>query len=158
MNDPLSASGKFAAREFSVDSSFALGWFNSKKQGWPIENFVGVLFQSLTKAGRIVMPLYGTARGGQDTGSPTLPFTPDDTSYEWTLRYDPAAANGRGAITFRLNGQSTTAALSPGDKLVGASFDRFGVLNMQRANSKWCDVYLDDLRYTAGKNEFPKGK
>ena len=41
----------------------------------------------------------------------------------------------------------------PGDKEKGAIFDRFGVFNMQWANSKWCDVYLDDLEYTVAANQ-----
>jgi hypothetical protein len=52
-----------------------------------------------------------------------------------------------------MNGQSTTHALAPGDKEKGAIFDRFGVFNMQWANSKWCDVYLDDLEYTVSSDQ-----
>src|SRR6185295_17993704 len=41
----LVARGKFVSdHQFSTDSTFALGWFNSRKQGWPLENFVGVYF------------------------------------------------------------------------------------------------------------------
>ncbi len=42
LDNSLAARGKFAANEFCIDATFALGWFNSRKQGWPIENFVGV--------------------------------------------------------------------------------------------------------------------
>jgi hypothetical protein len=143
----LSARGKFVAREFSTDSSFALGWFSSHKQDWPVENFVGVFFDSLSASGRIVMPLYGTSQGGTAAGGKYLIFQPG-RPYDWTLDYDPAAAGGRGAITFTLGGESVTHPLREGDKEVGALLDRFGVFNMQWANSKWCEVYLDDLSYT----------
>jgi hypothetical protein len=130
-----------------VDSSFALGWFNSREQGWPIKNFVGVCFDSLTSVGRIVQPLYGTSEGNQRQGNaPFLQFAPNGTTYQWTLTYDPA--DGRGTITFTLNGQNVILRLKPEDRAKGAIFDRFGVFNMQWANSKWCEVYLDDLRYT----------
>jgi hypothetical protein len=33
---------------------------------------------------------------------------------------------------------------------VGALLNRFGLFNLQWANSKWCEVYLDDLSYTVG--------
>jgi hypothetical protein len=155
--DHLVARGKFAANEFSIDSTFALGWFNSKKQGWPIENFAGVCFDSLTGTGRIVQPLYGTRTGSKHRGGPMLSFVPDGRVYEWTLEYDPTAADGRGVIRFTLGGKSMTMPLNEGDRAIGAAFDRFGVFNMQWANSKWCDVYLDDLAYTIA-TDAPSGR
>jgi hypothetical protein len=148
-NHRLSARGKFTAREFSTDSSFALGWFNAKKQGWPLENFVGVYFDSLSSDGRIAAPLYGTSQGNKREGGAFLIFEPGQ-QYDWALEYDPAAADGRGAITFTLASKSVTLPLNDGDKARGALLDRFGVFNLQWANSKWCEVYLDDLSYTVG--------
>jgi hypothetical protein len=149
----LTARGKFTTKEFSVDSTFGLGWFNSKKQGYPIENFVGVYFDSLSSVGRIVTPLYGTSKGSKRQSGPYVQFYPDGRVYEWTLEYDPAASNGRGAIAFTLNGERISMPLAEGDKAIGATFDRFGVLNMHWANSKHCVVYLDDVEYTAGVKE-----
>jgi hypothetical protein len=148
MDDHLVAQGKFAAREFSIDSTFALGWFNSEKQGWPNENFVGVCFDSLTDTGRIVQPLYGTRTGNKDRNVPFVEFAPDGRSYDWKLEYDPAAADGRGQVAFTIGGQTVKLALKEGSRKTGAAFDRFGVFNLQGANSKWCEVYLDDLTYT----------
>ena len=142
----LRARGRFIAKEFSIDSSLALGWFNSGKQGWPLENFVGVYFDSLSSVGRIVAPMYGTSRGSKRHGE-FLRFEPGQ-QYEWTLDYDPAAAEGQGTITFAFAGKSVTLPLQEGDKAIGARLNRFGVFNLQWANSKWCDVYFDDLTYT----------
>ena len=147
LNHRLRARGKFVAKEFSIDSSFALGWFNAKRQGWPLENFVGVYFDSLSTAGRIVAPLYGTSRGSKREKGAFLIFEPDK-QYDWTLEYDPMAAEGRGSITFTLGSQSVTLPLRDGDKALGALLNRFGIFNLQWANSKWCQVYLDDLTYT----------
>jgi hypothetical protein len=149
MSDRLTARGRFFAKEFSIDSTFGLGWFNAAEQGWPIKNFVGVYFDSLSSTGRIVMPLWGTSQGTKDRTSDYATFEPGK-QYEWTLEYDPAAAQGRGAISFSIGGQSVTTPLAEGDKQIGAVLDRFGVFNMQWANSKWCEVYLDDLTYTVG--------
>jgi hypothetical protein len=147
LNHRLSARGKLIAREFCIDSSFALGWFNANKQGWPLENFVGVYFDSLSSAGRIVTPLYGTSQGSKRENAPYLIFLPGK-QYEWTLDFDPAGAEGRGAITFTLSGKSVNLPLREGDKAINAVLDRFGTFNMQWANSKWCEIYLDDLTYT----------
>ncbi len=147
LENQLAASGKFVAREHSTDATFALGWFNSRKQGWPIENFVGVYFDSYSPEGRIIEPLYGTSEGTNQRGDGCLTFEPGKP-YAWTLDYDPDGAGGRGEITFTIGSQRVTKALKEGEKGKGALFDRFGVFNMQWANSKWCDVYLDDLTYT----------
>ena len=151
-NHRLSARGKFTAREFSTDSSFALGWYNAKKQGWPLENFVGVYFDSLSSDGRIVAPLYGTTQGNKRETGAFLIFEPGRL-YDWTLDYDPAAAKNGGAITFTLAGRSMTLPLRDGDKARGALLDRFGVFNLQWANSKWCEIYLDDLSYTVSLDD-----
>jgi hypothetical protein len=47
-----------------------------------------------------------------------------------------------------MNGQGATLPLSTADRAKGAALDRFGLFNMQHANSKWCEVYFDDLSYT----------
>src|SRR5262249_43904908 len=132
LENRLMARGKFVAKEFCVDSSFALGWFNSTKQGWPLENFVGVYFDSLSSAGRIVAPMYGTSQGSKSPKGEYLVFQPGK-SYEWTLDYNPAASGGRGAINFKLAEAVVTLPLQEGDKAKGALFDRFGVFNLQWA-------------------------
>jgi hypothetical protein len=76
---------------------------------------------------------------------------PDGTSYEWTLEYDPDGADGRGLISFTMNGQTVTQPLAEGDKEKGATFDRFGVFNLGWANSKHCVVWLDDITYTVAE-------
>jgi hypothetical protein len=149
MQDKLLASGKFATSEFSVDSTFALGWFNSAEQGWPIKNFVGVYFDSASDMDRIVEGLYGTSDGAHQRSKRRVTFRPDGKSYDWTLQYDPTAGGGRGAITFTMNGQKLQHVLAEVDRQKGATLDRFGVFNLAWANSKHCVVYLDDLTYTA---------
>jgi hypothetical protein len=149
LDHKLVARGKFATRTFSIDSTFALGWFSATDRGgWPLKNVVGVAFDSLTDTGRIVQTLYGTSEGSKARSREYVTFNPDGTSYHWTLEYDPAAANGNGAITFTINNQKLTTPLAPGDKQRGAILDRFGVFNLPWANSKHCVVYLDDLTYT----------
>jgi hypothetical protein len=100
LNDRLLARGKFAAKDYAIDSTFALGWFNAAEQGWPIKDFVGVYFDSLSDAGRLVQPMYGTSAGTADRSGKWLPWTPDGTRYDWALEYDPHGADGRGAITY----------------------------------------------------------
>jgi hypothetical protein len=163
LDDALVAAGKIAFPRFSVDSGMHFGWFNSREQGWPPRNFVGAYVDSLSSLGRFMTPMYGTAAArlerdpgrtamvGAAAGGPEILFDPDGRRYEWSLRYDPRAAGGRGAISLTVGGQSATLALAPGARGEGAAMDRFGVFNMQDNNGKDCLFYLDDLRYTTGR-------
>jgi hypothetical protein len=67
--------------------------------------------------------------------------------HDWTLKYDPAGANGNGRITVSLDDQTCTLDLEPGAKTIGASFNRFGIC------TPWIDgnsvtAFFDDLQYT----------
>jgi hypothetical protein len=154
MEHRLVARGRFSSEnEFSVDSTFAFGWFNSTERGWPLKNFIGVFFDSLSDTGRIAQPLYGTKEGSKARGEKMVTFLPDGTNYDWTLEYDPQAADGRGKISFSMNNQSCSMLLEKGDRQKSATFDRFGVVNLSWANSKHCEIYVDDLTYTASASE-----
>ena len=147
LENKLTAHGKFATSRYSIDSTFALGWFDHQEKGWPLKNFVGIYMDSYSPVGRIVYPFYGTKEGSKRGAAPYLTFLPDGTVYEWSVTYDPAGAEGNGAIAITFGDQKTTYPLAPGDKAKGADLDRFGVFNLRGANSKHCVVYLDDLEY-----------
>lgn len=163
MNDPLFAAGRISIPRFSIDSGMHFGWYNSREQGWPPKNFVGVYLDSLSSVGRFITPMYGTSRArreriegryrlfGAAHGSEEVLFYPDGRWYEWALKYDPAASGGNGASTLWLGDQKQTVPLAAGVRKERAVMDRFGVFNMQDNNGKDCVVYLDDLRYTTSK-------
>jgi hypothetical protein len=149
LNDRLTASGKITADDFSVDAGVMLGWFNSNEQDWPPSNFVGVYMDSLSDTGRFFTPMYGTATGSAGSaGAPFLLLPPDGQSRQWSIDYDPNGAGGLGTIKVGLNGQFRTITLAPGQKAQGATFNRFGLFNMQDNNGKHSVIYLDDIRYT----------
>jgi hypothetical protein len=163
LDDPLTAEGKIAFPRFSVDSGMHIGWFNAQEQGWPPKNFVGIYLDSLSILGRFMTPMYGTAQArrernngnttlhGAAAGGPELLFDPNGRIYTWSLRYDPQAAGGNGAITLTLGNKSVTLPLPPSARREGAIMNRFGVFNMQDNNGKDCLFYLDDLRYTTAR-------
>ena len=65
--------------------------------------------------------------------------------------YKPAphvAALSRVSIFDRVLVRVEAAYSNHGIRHGGAEMDRFGVFNLARANSKHCEVYLDDLTYT----------
>ena len=100
------------------------------------------------------------------------PIKTDGTRYAWTLTYDPAGAGGRGRFTFTFHGEAPkpgefTAAdipaahkaearrrfpdvtefavdLPDGFKKEGATFDRFGLMNMMKSGGS-ATIYFGDL-------------
>jgi hypothetical protein len=151
LNDTLEAHGKIAFRRFCIDSGMHIGFFNSKEQGWPPRNFVGVNVDSLSRVGLLFMPMYGTREGAWNIGDGELSpcFVDDGNPLEFSIVYDPQAEQGLGALTVRLGDQTTALPLKPGEKEQGAAMNRFGIFNMQDNNGKYCEVYIDDIEYTS---------
>jgi hypothetical protein len=107
------------------------------------------------------------------------PIRNDGTRYRWTLDYDPNAAGGNGRFTFTITSDTHTTQdygqlpeasekeararfpnttmfavdLPPGYKKEGATFDRFGVLNMMKAGGT-ATMYFDDLTYNGRSQDF----
>lgn len=105
----------------------------------------------------------------------------DGTRYHWTLDYDPQAAGGNGRFIFTLqsdthkaqdygplpersqqeaqarfpNTTTFTVDLTPGYKKEGATFDRFGALNMMKSGGA-ATMFFDDLRYDGKTEDFLK--
>lgn len=109
------------------------------------------------------------------------PIKNDGTRYHWTLEYDPIAADGLGRFTFTMRSDAHTREdygplndaaqheaqirfpntttfnidLTPGFKREGATFDRFGLLNMMKAGGT-ATIYADDLEFLGEKQDFAR--
>ena len=107
------------------------------------------------------------------------PIKNDGTRYHWTLDYDPQAAGGNGRFTFTLrsdthktqdygplpeaseqeaqarfpNTTTFTVDLTPGHKQEGATFDRFGMLNMMKAGGA-ATMFFDDVQFNGQTQDF----
>jgi hypothetical protein len=153
LNDPLQASGKVSLRVGAPDSAMYIGWFNSAGQELsPAKSgdFLGVQIEGPTRVGHYFSPGYTTANGtrGRAEGAPVI--IPGRT-YDWSLKYDPKADGGAGAIRVTLDGKSVTLALKPGSKSEGARFDHFGLMTAN-PGGQMVKIYFDDLKYTAESN------
>ncbi len=151
LDERLEARGRIAFRKFCIDTGMHIGFFNHEEQGWHPRNFVGVNIDSYTPVGLLFMPMYGTSEGAWDIGDANRSpwFVDDGKPLDWSIIYDPGAAEGRGAVTATLGDQSFTLPLKVGEKEQGAVMNRFGIFNMQDNNGKYCEVYLDDIEYTS---------
>ena len=109
------------------------------------------------------------------------PIKNDGTRYHWTLAYDPRAAGGNGQFIFTMrsdthtsenygtlpensereaqarfpNTKAFTVDLTPGFRKEGATFDRFGVLNMMKSGGA-ATMFFDDVTIDGRGEDFSK--
>jgi hypothetical protein len=150
--DRLEARGRVVLTVGAPDSDAAFGWFSSEsKDAFPTKTgpFIGVKIGGPTRVGHYFSPGYVTGRGTK--GSPkTAPVLVPGKAHEWTLVYDPTAANGRGTLRLTLDGQSAAVELSAGARAEGGRLDRFGLMTVGPGGGS-LKVYFDELAYTAGR-------
>jgi hypothetical protein len=110
------------------------------------------------------------------------PIKNDGTRYHWTLAYSPLADEGNGSFTFTLRSDdhpvepidaslpevsqreararfphttTFTVDLPPGYKAEGATFDRFGLLNLMKAGGA-ATIFFDDLQFNGQTQDFSR--
>jgi hypothetical protein len=91
---------------------------------------------------------YGTSRwrvGGASLGG-EAPIPSGGSIYPFSLNYDPAGAGGLGAVTVTLGGHTEVMPLDPGHKADGATFNRFGILNVMKSADDPGQIWLDNVR------------
>jgi len=151
LEDELFAAGRIAFNGAGSDSGVYLGWFNSMSKTnkltsdhqQPQTHFLAALLEGPSRIGHYFRPAYATARGEgmfQDTG-PII--RPDGRVRQWSVHYQPNS----GQITVRLDDETTTITIAAQHWQQGASFDRFGLFNLQEGGH-FVDIALDDLTYT----------
>ena len=156
---PFEARGKVCMLRGVSDSTASIGFYNSthsmgrnpsQKHSVPMD-YLGINIEGPSSEGFFFYPVYrvhgdaSKALGANGGKAPRI--YPDGRVHDWFLRYDPEGADGKGQITVGLGKQTCTLDLGPGDKDVGATFDRFGIC------TPWIDgnsvtAFFDDLTYT----------
>jgi hypothetical protein len=107
------------------------------------------------------------------------PLKKDGTRYRWTLDHDPEAAQARGQFTFTIESETHTSQdygklddrarkeaearfpltkkfvvdLPAGYKADGATFDRFGLMNMMK-NGGAATIFFDDVTWNGQSQDF----
>jgi hypothetical protein len=154
---PLKASGRVSLRRGVSDSTTLLGFFHSQDSvavtdsqasGFPM-NFLGVVIEGPSREGFLFYPAYRFPGDAQEYArGPGLPhILPNGESSEWSLEFDPSAAQGMGRINLKFSDERVHLDLPTGHREAPARFDRFGIV------TTWIDgnaqhVYFDDLTYT----------
>jgi hypothetical protein len=99
---------------------------------------------------------YGTgswrAGGGSFGGEAQIPSGAAD--YPFSLNYDPNGAGGLGTVTATIGSHTSTVTLDSGHKVDGATFNRFGILNVMKSADDPGQVWLDDVTIIGESDSF----
>jgi hypothetical protein len=167
LGDRLTASGTLACtgRQFHV----LIGFFNAGTLNeWRTPNTIAL--RLLGRGDRFFAFVeYATSRwraGGDspggfavvpdpETGRPQLAgFLAGDRSHTWSLAYDPGGNGGNGVVTATIDTETAVCHLSPGHKADGATFNRFGLLNVMKSADDGGEVWLDDVTVLGATERF----
>lgn len=168
LDDPLTASGTLNIPDGAAH--LLLGFFNKDTiNEWRTPNSIAI---RLSGRGEYFYAWLeyctGKWRAGGDSpkGFSTLNaatnrqelfrFPAGKRSYQWTLRYDPKANNGAGAISATIGDQSALCNLEPEHRKDGAGFNRFGMLNLVKHADSGGNIWLDDLTVQGTKEDFSR--
>jgi hypothetical protein len=168
-NDGLSATGKLvcAARQFHV----LVGFFNAGTLNeWRTPNSIALRLQGRGQVFYAYVE-YCTGRwraGGDSPGGfaqvrdeatarmRLKGFPSGATEHRWSLRYDPEGNGGHGSIMVTLDDETAVCHLDPGHKADGATFNRFGLLNVMKSADDGGEVWLDDLTVNGQTEPFDR--
>lgn len=152
--DTLTASGTLNVPEGGGHT--LIGFFNADTVNeWRTPNTValriygrGTYFYAYLDYGTSLWRAGGNALGGEaaiPTGAVDYPFT---------LNYDPNAAGGLGAVTATIGSYSAVLTLDPGHKADGATFNRFGMLDVMKSVDDAGRLWLDNLTINGETHAF----
>jgi hypothetical protein len=99
---------------------------------------------------------FATVRDPATGRSQLKGFPGGNAVYRWSLRYDPAANQGGGAIYVTLGDQSAVCNLDAGHKADGAVFNRFGLLNVIKSVDDGGEVWIDDVAVDGAREDFAR--
>jgi hypothetical protein len=158
LDDALTASGKVAFTGAGSDSGIYFGWFDStskRNKTTPDyreqqKNILGIAVEGPSRIGHYFRPVLYTAGGKECVKSSGPIIRPDGKVHDWSLHYAPEEAGGDGRITMKFDDVIQTFDLQPGARQTGATFDRFGLFNMQ-TGGHYVYIYIDDLTYSKGR-------
>jgi len=164
LDDAFSASGMLTMKKGG--GNLLLGFFNSTTLNeWRTPNTIvfringrgetmHVHSEYLTSKWRAGAGIIGRYDKETDRNHPVEIST--NGTYPWTMNYDPAGNDGSGEIIITFNGIEALCPLTPEHRADGATFDRFGLLNVIKHVDGHGEIYMNDLTVNGAKVELAK--
>jgi hypothetical protein len=152
--DPFTASGKLVVEEGA--GNFLLGFFNSHTLNeWRTPNTLafringrGETFHTHLEYATRLWRAQASVIGRHDIEKDRV-YPIENPSgaqiYSWSMKYDPEASDGKGAMSATLNEHEVTWDLLPGHREEGATFNRFGFLNIVKSYDSPGKAWIFDL-------------
>jgi hypothetical protein len=81
-------------------------------------------------------------------------FAAKGAVHRWSLRYDPEANGGGGAVTATIDGHTALCHLIDGHKADGATFNRFGILDVMKSADAGGELWVDDVTINGVRDNF----
>jgi hypothetical protein len=81
-------------------------------------------------------------------------FPSGAADYPFSLNYDPNGAGGLGTVTATLGSYNAVMTLDSGHKADGATFNRFGILNVMKSADDPGQIWLDNLTVNGALHPF----
>lgn len=167
-DDPLTASGVLAStgRDYHV----LLGFFNTDTfKEWRTPNTValrisgrGDVFYAWLEYCTDRWRAGGDNPQGFSTGDPgssrrtMFEFQGRGRVHRWSLRYDPQANGGAGAVFAQIGDQTAVCHLDPGHKADGARFNHFGLMNICKSVDGGGEIWFDDVTVNGRTETFDR--
>jgi hypothetical protein len=83
-------------------------------------------------------------------------FAAKGAVHRWSLRYDPAGNGGGGSITATIDDQTDVCHLIEGHKADGATFNRFGILDVMKSADAGGEPWMDDVTVNGVREDFAR--
>jgi hypothetical protein len=158
LEQPLIASGTLAVADGGTN--LLLGFFNADTaKEWRTANSLALRINgrgdhffayleyctSQWRAGADSPHPFPMAEDKQTGRKSPVGFPAGKKVYRWEIRYDPAGNQGGGAITATIGDKTSVCHLDAGHKADGATFNRFGILNVMKSADSGSDIFVDDV-------------
>jgi hypothetical protein len=169
LNDVLTASGTLALDGRPTHA--LIGFFNSGTLNeWRTPNTIAL---RISGRGGVFYAWveYATSRwragGDEPRGFPKrrdpgtgrdelIGFAARGAVHRWSLRYDPAGNGGGRSMTATIDDQTAVCHLIEGHKADGATFNRFGILDVMKSADSGGEIWLDDVTVNGVREDFAK--
>lgn len=164
LDQPLRASGTLTVGEGGTN--LLLGFFNSDTVNeWRTPNTIAM---RLNARGEIFFAYveYCTSKwraGGDTTPFPSVtdPNTgrwnligyPCNKSLPWSLTYDPQGNDGKGVVIATIGKDTAICNLDETHKADGATFNRFGIINVVKSADSGSEIWFDDITIGEDREE-----
>ncbi len=167
--DPLSVSGTLACdgRPFHA----LIGFFNADSLNeWRTPSTIvlrvsgrGDVFYawleyatSRWRAGGDSPRSFPTVRDPKTGRSQFKGFAAKGAVHRWSLTYDPQGNDGHGSVTATIDDEKAVCHVEPGHKADGATFNRFGLLNVMKHADGGGQLWLSDLTINGTREDLGK--